>query len=465
MPEQQKNAPATIEADPTNAGPDMDPLARFSQSTSNLPVPAGAAMPSRANARSGVIMGAQAVAVKRDEEAVLKRISVLAAAAGPAWFYRYPVRDRRRNTQSWIEGPSIKLCNDLARIYGNCEITVVVDDLGDSFLITARFNDIETGFAMERPFQQSKSGARIGGGDDDRRMDMALQIGTSKAIRNVVRNALQTYADFAFEEAKASLVEKIGKRLEEYRTRIQAHIEEVHQIEFLRVERVIGRSLERWTAPDVMKAFAMSRSIEDGMATIDDTFPPLSEEVPEGRESNETAINEFVDEGGKDEKKSAKTTDAKAQAKPKSKAKGKANADKPAEKPAEKPADDTAVDTTKVEAETGAAASETKGTVTDEQRQNAEAKPEEDREIDEISKQERGGLVNLHTTLAGFEDQQFPKAHEAYKEHFGQWKSQTAKAAAAEINRLHMERMAGKLSADKVKERVVDMLGDVELPD
>jgi hypothetical protein len=42
----------------------------------------------------------------------------LAAAAGSDWFYRFPVK-KKDGGQDWIEGPSIKLANDIARIFGN----------------------------------------------------------------------------------------------------------------------------------------------------------------------------------------------------------------------------------------------------------------------------------------------------------------------------------------------------------
>src|SRR5262245_5675342 len=65
------------------------------------------------------VVGAQQVAVRRDEQKVLERLKVLAAAAGDNWYYRYPVKLKSGATE-FVEGPSIKLANDLARIYGNC---------------------------------------------------------------------------------------------------------------------------------------------------------------------------------------------------------------------------------------------------------------------------------------------------------------------------------------------------------
>jgi hypothetical protein len=262
------------------------------QNISNLPI-ANRPLPER-------VIGAQHVAVQRDEKKILDRVKVLAAAAGSDWYYRFPVKTKGGATD-YIEGPSIKLANDLARIYGNCDIETFVTDLGDSWLIYARFTDYESGFSLTRPFQQRKSqrGMRTG---DERALDIAFQIGASKAIRNVVVNSLQTFADFAFEEARNAFVDKIGKSLESYRIRTLEGLAN-KQIEVARVERVIGRAAKEWTAPDLARVIAMMRSIADGMTTIDETFPQLGT----------SAVRPSVEEsggGGQEEDKPGEDTDA-----------------------------------------------------------------------------------------------------------------------------------------------------------
>jgi hypothetical protein len=219
------------------------------------------------------VVGAQKVAVLRDESKVLQRLRVLAAAAGDDWYFRWPVKEKKTGKITWVEGPSIKLANDLARLYGNDEIETRVIDLGDSWLIYARFTDYESGFSLTRPFQQRKS-QRTMGDDADRQRDIAFQIGCSKAIRNVTVNALQTFADFAFEEAKGALVDKIGRDLPKWRAKTIEKLEA--KVDIKRVEAVIGRAAGDWLAPDVAMVIAMMRAISDGMATADESFPPLA---------------------------------------------------------------------------------------------------------------------------------------------------------------------------------------------
>lgn len=241
--------------------------------------------PSTMRPNTGAFMGAVQVAVRRDETAVLQKLAVLASAAGSDWYYRFPVKNKKENRTDYIEGPSIKLANDLARLYGNCEIDCDVIDLGDHWMIYAVFTDYETGYRLKRPFQQRKNQRSVGGDRQDmadRALDIALQIGASKAIRNVTTNALQTFSDFAFQEAKNALVEKVGKDLPRWRERVAQRLEDL-KVEPLRVEKIIGRKLADMLAPDVAKVIAMMQAVRDGMATLEETFPPLATEgVAEG---------------------------------------------------------------------------------------------------------------------------------------------------------------------------------------
>jgi hypothetical protein len=224
------------------------------------------------------VIGAQPVAVYRDEQKILQKLATLAAAAGSDWFYRFPVR-KAGGGQDFIEGPSIKLANDVARIFGNCAIEVRELDVGDAWVFYARFTDIETGFSMERAYRQRKSQGSMKTKDADRQLDIAYQIGQSKAIRNVITNGLQLYCDYAFEQARDSLVEKIGKALDAWRKRTVEGLAKM-PVELARVERTIGRAAKDWLAPDIARIVASMKSVADGMATTDEVFPPATEVSP-----------------------------------------------------------------------------------------------------------------------------------------------------------------------------------------
>lgn len=219
------------------------------------------------------VIGAQPVAMHRDEMKIRQRLKALAAYAGEDFFYRFPVR-RSGGGQDYISGPSIKLANNVAREFGNNVTEIRELDVGDAWIFYARFTDIETGFSMERAYRQRKGQATIKTKDADRALDQVYQIGQSKAIRNVIVNALGIYCDFAFEEAQNSLVDKIGHDLAGWRERTVKGLAKL-TVSIERVERVVGRSSKDWLAPDIAQIVAMARSVTDGMANADDVFPPL----------------------------------------------------------------------------------------------------------------------------------------------------------------------------------------------
>lgn len=230
------------------------------------------------------------VAVPRDEAKVLRKLAVRAAMAGEDWFYRFPVRDK--GAQKYIEGPSIKCANNVAQLFGNCAIRTRAIDNFDSWLIYARLEDYEQGFVYERPWLQPKGQQSLGTRDQGRAEAIAFQIGVSKAIRNVVCNALELFTNYAFEEARNSIVEKLGKNLPEAINKIKNKLGQMG-VEAKRVEAMIGRSIDQWLAPDCARVIAEITAITEGMATADETWPtqepkPTRESVKKDKETKTT---------------------------------------------------------------------------------------------------------------------------------------------------------------------------------
>ena len=169
----------------------------------------------------GDIITAQPIRAPRNEGRIMQRIEASAGAAGASWYYRYPVK-KRGGAVDHIEGPSIECADAVSRWYGNCQVAAAVQDMGAAWIIHSRFVDLETGYTLIRPFLQSKAGSRLGGDDDERRLQIAMSIGVSKSQRNVVVHALRDFTDRAFAAAKKNLVERIGLKLPEYRQRCVA---------------------------------------------------------------------------------------------------------------------------------------------------------------------------------------------------------------------------------------------------
>lgn len=239
--------------------------------------------------------GAIVVDVPRKEALVFSRIKAVANAAGDDFFYRWPVKkfDKKtgREEVDWVEGPSVKLTNAVARMYGNCGIKTRVIDEGKHWMIYVQFTDFETGYTMERPFQQRKAqnvGKKM---DADRATDLVFQIGVSKATRNVVANALSDFVNYAFLEAKDGIAKRINDKPEVYRARLRDRLAEL-KVDVSRVEAHVGRTIEKWLVPDMAKIVAEIQTINDGMADIDDLWPgetltpPVEREIDEGDETD-----------------------------------------------------------------------------------------------------------------------------------------------------------------------------------
>lgn len=272
----------------------LDPL-QFHQGGADL----GAMLPAVPGAHGSLTTGmqgdvitAQRCAVPRNMTRILVNLKALASAAGKEYVYGWEVNDRKNNRKVWIEGPTIKLANDLAREYGNCQVDCRVMDEGRHWIFYARFVDLETGFSMVRAYQQRK-GQDTGMKDDQRAMDLIFGIGQSKAIRNVVVNALSTLANYCVDAAKGSLLDKVSNSPEKAREWIKSQLVKL-EINIKRVEAVHGRTAAHWTVPDMARIYTEIQSIVDGMVNAEDVYPlpdeaekktrvesPLAEEKPE----------------------------------------------------------------------------------------------------------------------------------------------------------------------------------------
>jgi len=208
----------------------------------------------------------------RDHGWILNQIRAHAAANAQTYYYSWPVKNRRQGTVDTVEGPTIKLANDIARLYGNCFAGVIdVKDLGDYWEFVALFVDRESGFMMARSFRQRRE-QNIGMKDAERALDIVYQIGSSKAIRNVVTNALSTYVNFAMQEAKKNL----SSWVENNKEKADRFIDDVcarHNLDISRIEAVVGKKRKEWLVNDTARVLVNLRSIEEGMASAQDVFP------------------------------------------------------------------------------------------------------------------------------------------------------------------------------------------------
>lgn len=161
------------------------------------------------------VRGSYATAVSvqnpRSLQTVTRNLERESALAGASFYYGWSVgRDK-------VEGPSIGLAMAAARCWGNCAIEQLpMQETPDSWVFTAIFVDLETGFTLSRQFRQSKRWTVAGKADAERKDDIRFQIGQSKAARNVILKALPEWlVDKAMEAAKAGVREKIEQLIKD----------------------------------------------------------------------------------------------------------------------------------------------------------------------------------------------------------------------------------------------------------
>jgi hypothetical protein len=223
--------------------------------------------------------------VVRDQATVLRNIREDAAMGGSEFFYSFPVK-KKGGGVDYIEGISIDGAMATMQAYRNCEVDCRPVDIGHSWIFLARFIDHERGTSLIRPFLQRKQGgSRLGGDDEGRRLEIAFNVGASKAQRNVIANAIRPYCNFCFQEAKNDLVKRVGARLAEHKQRAVTRLSELG-VDLARVEALQGRVLADWTAREVAGVLTQITAIRQGLTVPNDVWPVP---VPEPRRADTAA--------------------------------------------------------------------------------------------------------------------------------------------------------------------------------
>lgn len=226
----------------------------------------------------------------RNLNIVTNRCLEEAAIAGDEFYYSWS------QSGSIVEGLTVGAALAIARNFGNCAVDTKVEETPTSYVFYGAFIDLETGFNIVRPFRQNKQSPKTKTGKDvysgDRGKDIIFQIGASKAIRNVVLNAVPKWlASKVISKAKENVVGKIEKMgIEKTRTLVLNKINALG-IDIKRVEFAYGNS-KSWDIEKLVMLMGAIRSIEDGIESPDTIFPKIEKE-PETK-ANKTPEVETV---------------------------------------------------------------------------------------------------------------------------------------------------------------------------
>lgn len=190
-----------------------------------------------------------------------------------------------------IEGPSKELAMALVRCYGNCAVDLgEIQETRDAWIFTATFVDLETGFTLARQFRQSKEWQVFGKFDAARKDDIRFQIGQSKAVRNVILNAVPGWlVKRALDRAKGGVREKIEGLVQQHGLEkvVGVCLDKLNGLGVPepRVLTTMGRALRgALTVEDLVILHGCCSALESGADTIDVLFPlpPEAGKAPEG---------------------------------------------------------------------------------------------------------------------------------------------------------------------------------------
>jgi len=212
------------------------------------------------------------VQVPRDKKAVLARVLEECEIMPDGLMYSWTVNNRD-GSKAVIEGPSIRMAMTLAREYGNCVVSAeqIAED-SNYWTFEGTYVDLETGFTATRLFRQSKSAIR-GKYDVERKLDMAYQIGQSKAIRNAVVNAMPSgILARAQETAKKALAAQLTEGGLQHAVAKMVKVFGKYSVTREHLEKRIGKPLDKCSAEDLADLRNVWSSLEDGHTTAAQEF-------------------------------------------------------------------------------------------------------------------------------------------------------------------------------------------------
>jgi len=209
----------------------------------------------------------------RAPKRVLAAVCDEAALCGEGFWYSWSVKDKNSPTgKSLIEGVSIDGAMILARNWGNCAVPIGLEaDAPQHWVLSADFVDLETGFNVRRLFRQRKNQKSSGKMDAERSLDIAFQIGQSKAQRNVILKAmpewLVTQALDAARDSAEGKYKDVKKHAPRFIDRFKAMGVTEEQL-----ERKLGRKVAYWEPRDLVTLAAIGRAIKDRQTTVEHEF-------------------------------------------------------------------------------------------------------------------------------------------------------------------------------------------------
>jgi hypothetical protein len=210
----------------------------------------------------------------RNLNRVISKCIEEASIAGEEFIYSW------RQGGSIIEGLTVGAALSIVRNFGNSFVDVEVEEQEKAYIFTAYYSDLETGFNLSRSYRQNKASPKTKHGKDiyegDRGIDIIFQIGQSKAIRNVVLNAIPRWlATKVLEESKNNAMATINN-MGEVKAR-ELLLKKINNLKvpLKRVENIYGKA-KAWDNIKLVQLSSALKSLENGYEDEDTLFPPVT---------------------------------------------------------------------------------------------------------------------------------------------------------------------------------------------
>jgi len=210
----------------------------------------------------------------RNLNRVISKCVEEASIAGEEFIYSW------RQGGSIIEGLTVGAALSIVRNFGNSFVDVEVEEQEKAYIFTAYYSDLETGFNLSRSYRQNKASPKTKYGKDiyegDRGTDIIFQIGQSKAIRNVILNAVPRWlATKVLEESKNNAMATINNMGEvKARELLRRKIDNLN-LPLQRVENIYGKA-KAWDKVKLVQLSSALKSLENGYEDEDTLFPVIA---------------------------------------------------------------------------------------------------------------------------------------------------------------------------------------------
>ena len=239
-----------------------------------------------------------AVQKPRDIDKIIADAKKECQFGGQKFYYAWTFKEGKSAGKK-VEGGSIGLATALARIWGNVAIPVTVEETEDSWLFTATFIDLETGFNIQRIYRFDRTADVYGRYSDARKEDMKFQIAQSKAIRNVILNGgvPKWLVEGAITLSKKYVSEGINK---EGIAKATKRIVESFELIGLKEKQLVeytGMAKADWTSETIATLEGVKQSIEDEQITVNEIIQSIETSK---KENNGISVADVIN--GKEDK-------------------------------------------------------------------------------------------------------------------------------------------------------------------